>query len=390
MLSIPGKIPIRIYPFFWFVAFAIGWLNSYASISSLNGKIIGTLVWVIIIVISIIIHEFGHALTSLAFGQKASIDLIGVGGVTHRVGKKLKLWQEFIVVFNGPLFGFLLAFLSIMLRSAIGEETPQIFIFAVNIAIYVNIFWTIINLLPIQPLDGGHLLRIVLEAFFGLKGVKIALFLSILLSAIITVAFLAIREVIAGSIFLILTYESYRSWRNSLSISTLDQDEKVQMLLKEAEREMRLGDRKMAISKLEHVLEVAKSGVINALAAQYLAKLLYEEGKYKQAYAMLAPLNKQLGPDAIKLLHQLAYLCGEFETAISLGDRSYQYEPIYETALINALCYSLLGQAKPAVGWLNCAIRDGMPNLRAILSKKEFDGIRQSSFFQDLQKKAHQ
>ncbi len=35
-----------------------------------------------------------------------------------------------------------------------------------------NLFWTIVNLLPVLPLDGGQLLRIVLEAAFGVKDLR--------------------------------------------------------------------------------------------------------------------------------------------------------------------------------------------------------------------------
>jgi hypothetical protein len=51
------------------------------------------------------------------------------------------------------------------------------------------------------------------------------------------------------------------------------------------------------------------------------------------------------------------------------------------------MCYSILGQVRPALGWLQRAINDGLPNIRAILTKKEFDNIRQTpqfrSFFEE-------
>src|ERR1700727_855793 len=102
MLKFPGKIPVLVHPLFWVLAFLIGWLNT--------SSILLTLVWVGIIVISVLIHELGHALTAVAFGQQAQIELMGFGGLTHRRGgKKLKLWQEFLIVLNGPLAGFALA-----------------------------------------------------------------------------------------------------------------------------------------------------------------------------------------------------------------------------------------------------------------------------------------
>ncbi len=114
----------------------------------------------------------------------------------------------------------------------IGFRTLNYLSYAFRITIFVNIFWTIINLLPIQPLDGGRLLSIFLEGFFGIKGLKISLFISIILSAVIGIFFFAYQATLAGIIFLFLTFESYLAWRNSLPLTEKDQDETAQNLLK--------------------------------------------------------------------------------------------------------------------------------------------------------------
>ena len=61
---------------------------------------IGTLIWVGIIFFSVVIHEFGHALTAVFFKQTARIQLIAFGGVTMFEGPKLKFWQQFIITFR--------------------------------------------------------------------------------------------------------------------------------------------------------------------------------------------------------------------------------------------------------------------------------------------------
>lgn len=87
-------------------------------------------------------------------------------------------------------------------------------------------------------------------------------------------------------------------------------------------------------------------------------------------------------------MQQLAYREGELRHAINLGNQLYQNEPGFESALINALCHSLLGEVRPAIGWLNCAIQDGLPSPRRVLEKKEFDVLRNDALFQELLKKA--
>lgn len=377
MISIPGKIPIRIDPFFWFIAIIIGWMNTQT--------VLGTLIWIFIILVSVVIHEYGHALTALYFGQKPQIELVGFGGLTVRQGPKLKMWQEFIIVCNGPIAGFILsgaAFLASESLKHSGSISPLVYILTVTY--YVNFFWTFVNLLPIQPLDGGRLLSIILESIFGLKGVKIALFLSIFLSAAIGIFFFAIHAFLAGALFLLLTFESYRSWKNSLTLTDQDQNFILQHLLKEAEKDIRNGHQEEAIQKLKTIREVAKAGVIYISTTQYLAEILAGKGDYQQAYDLLAPISDKLIPDSLRLLHQLAYRNGQWQEAISFGNRSYQSQPGYETALINALCHSVLGQVRPAIGWLQCALRDGLPNLDEILQKKEFDPIRYDPLFQNF------
>lgn len=384
MIEIPGKIPIRIFPFFWVLALIIGWLNSFSESASINVALIKTVLWVVIITISIIVHEFGHATAALAFGQKAKIDLVGFGGVTHRAGPKLKLWKEFIIVLCGPLFGFVLAFFAYLILKKLGQRPLDLIRYVIEITFYVNIFWTFVNLLPVQPLDGGRLLSIVLEGIFGVKGLKIAYFLSILIATVVGLFFFALNAVLAGSLFLILAFESYRSWQSSLHMRSQDQNEEAQMLIKKAEEDLQAGRKQEAFDKFRLIRDLTQSGVIYNLATYYEAILLNEQGDYKTAYEILHPLKNKLDMHAWQLLQQLAYHNHECKEAIKLGDRIFSEMPNYEIAFINALCYAELQQPKPAVGWLESAVRHGLPHVQAMLSKNEFDSIRESVPFKDF------
>ena len=66
-------IPIRVHPFFWVIATRFG-----ASTSD----VIHLVLWIVIVFISILIHELGHALVMWLYGQPSYIVLHMAGGPT--------------------------------------------------------------------------------------------------------------------------------------------------------------------------------------------------------------------------------------------------------------------------------------------------------------------
>jgi Zn-dependent protease len=379
MISIPGKIPIQIYPLFWVLALMIGWINSQ--------NVLGTAIWVVVIVISVIIHEFGHALTALAFGQKAHIELVALGGATERQGPKLKLWQEFIIVFDGPLAGLALFALSYIIRRQIGAHESNLFTAALDISIFVNLFWTVINLFPVLPLDGGRLLSIVLEGIFGVRGVKMACLISLLLALTLGILLLSTQFFLAGALFLLLAYESYQGWKSIQIYSETDRNVDMQGIMHAAEEDMRRGEFENALSKLRTIRSQSKSGMLFNVATQYMAQIMAREGSYKEAYGLLKTLPPKSLREMSLLMHQLAYRTKDWEAALLYGEKAYREKPSREIALTNAFCCGLLCllcDTKPAVGWLRSAQQQGSTNIRDIVDRPEFDKIRNDPVFKDF------
>jgi len=377
MIRLKGVIPIHIYPIFWVLSFAIGFINS--------SSIFEIFIWVGIVFISVLIHEYGHALTALFFGQRAHIDLLGFGGLTHRHGKKLKKWQDFLIIFNGPLAGFLFCSACYGLLLFVQPGQNGLLMYILQSTILINLFWTVLNLLPIQPLDGGHLLSIALEGLFGIKGLKIALFVSMILAGLMTALGFLTHQLFIGVIFFMFAFENYRLWKNSLALTDFDQDSVLQNMLKSAKKELSLGNSEGALNELQHIRDVSKNGVTYLTATELMAEILDQHGKYKEGYEILKPIVSKLKPESLLLFQKLAFHSGKFEMAAKIGAKAYQMYPEYEVALINALSFASLKEETPSIGWLQCAIRDGLPNIRAILEKPEFDAIRMGPAFKDIQ-----
>ena len=376
MITIPGRIPIRIFPFFWILILVIGWLNTSSPL--------GIATWGIIIFISVIIHEYGHALTALAFGQQAEIDLIGMGGVTKRSGPQLKKWQEFIIVLNGPCAGFILYFLASMLFPLIDADRFKHLSYAVEVAKYINLFWSILNLIPIMPMDGGHLMRIALEGMFGFKGLKIALIVSIVLAIAISLLFFFVQSLLGGALFLMLAFESYRAFSEIKDMTSQDAHMSLQELLQGAQDDVMQGNNNEAFSKLLLLREQTKEGFLYVKATENIARILANQGHFKQAYEWLIPIENQLSPDYLYLLQQLAYRLQNWENVIKIGNKAYQVNPLPDVALLNSFANTILGKTTPAVGWLRCAIQSGIPDIPKIIQSREFDVIRHTPEFESL------
>lgn len=370
------SIPIRIHPLFWVMAALIGWLSTF--------NITLTVVWMPIILVSVLVHEFGHALTAVYFGQSASINLMVFGGVTQRTGGKLKLWQDFIIVLNGPLFGLLLCLGAYFLYETVGTSYGQLTAYALHVTFVVNLFWTFVNLLPVQPLDGGRLLRIILEGIFGFKGVKFSTLLSVILCALFALLFFYMGFMIGGMIFFILTFENYRAWKSMQVMTEQDQDVSLWEQLNVAETAIKMGNYDHAWMILEKLKSHVSDGVLKNLASQMMSSILFAKEEYDRAYDLISPIIKNLTPDFMHLAQQIAYKSGHYDEAVEFGNQAYQEEPAYEIALTNAYCFAKKGEANPAVGWLKRAQSDGAPNFLSLLKEEVFDSVRYDPKFQQL------
>lgn len=378
MLKFPGKIPVSIYPFFWVVAFLIGWMST-ASVPE-------TFIWAGIIVVSVLVHEYGHALTAVFFGQKAQIELIGFGGVTQRRGiEKLSLWKEFLIVLNGPLAGFCLAGVCWWLHTILAVANPQSLVtYATKVALWVNVVWTIINLFPVQPLDGGKLFTILMESLFGLKGVKISLFISMLVGIVVGLLGFIKNEFFLGAFFLLFAFESYKLWSESLSLAEVDNDSSLLDRLKAGDDELRSGNKEEALKIFQEIREKSKTGLLYRTATESAANVLAEQGHLKDAYEMLSQLGNGMTTDGLNLLHQLAYSQKHWKEAAALGDKAYRNHPSYQVAMINAASHAALGNVKPAIGWIQSAIHDGLPHVNMFLDRGEFNSIRSDPLFREF------
>jgi stage IV sporulation protein FB len=376
MIRIPGRVPITIYPSFWILTGLIAILFG-------EGDFLKMFIWVAVIFISILFHEFGHALTALLFGRNPRIELVAMGGLTYHDGEKLPFWKQFFITLNGPVFGFIIVIAVYLLKDIPALSTGYAGQLLLQILV-VNVIWTLVNLLPILPLDGGQLLRITLEKFFDYKGLRYAFVTSAIISLAFCLILFLTQNFLAGAVFFLFAFENFDNYRKSRFVRDSDRRDEFKKIFLEAEMNLRQGNKEKALEAFETLRASAKEGMIYDTATQYAAFLHYDQGHVQEAYKMLMPLKERLDPDAMALLHRMAFEQGDFAMVMELAGSVFQYAPEAEVALRSAYAAANLKQAEASIGWLQTARQSGVENLKEIIAEKTFDEIRSNPAFQEF------
>lgn len=371
MIQIPGRIPLFIHPFFWVTAALIGWINS--------GTLFGLFIWMGIVFVSILFHELGHAITAVAFKQKTNIQLVAFGGITSYDGPNLKHWQQFIIVLNGPLFGFsLFLFATFALQFTWSPLWAAIF----KMTQVANLFWSIINLFPVLPLDGGQLLRIMLEGFFGVKGYRVSLLIGALFSVIAALGFFVMQNFLIGSLFFLFAFQSFDLWRKNRVATGEDRDETIRLRLVEGEIALAAGNHAKAEQIFLEIKDKTTAGLFHTQAMQYLAFLKIQAGEKEAAYQLLVPIAAYLSDQGSCLLHELAAEHKNWDLVAKLSAECFQIAPTQEMALNNARAFAYLHQPKYAGGWLQTAAANGALQIEEILNEELFQAIKHEPEFE--------
>ncbi|HEY2981241.1 MAG TPA: site-2 protease family protein [Anaerolineales bacterium] len=225
-----GPIPVRVHPLFWLIAVLFG---------ASAGGILELLIWVAVIFVSILIHELGHVVAFRRYGQAAKVVLHMGGGLAvpepvswggRWANVELRPSQAILISLAGPAAGFLFAALVLAVAAAVGGIIIPTFLFGfipfpealvpggavpnliVHLLLWVNIFWGLVNLLPVYPLDGGNVARRAWISLDPLDGGRKSLWLSVITGAVVALAgLLFLHSVYMALLFGFLAFQSYQT-----------------------------------------------------------------------------------------------------------------------------------------------------------------------------------
>jgi stage IV sporulation protein FB len=168
-------IPVRVHPLFWLVSALLG---------AQGGELQDIVIWIACVFVSILAHEFGHGLMARAFGYPASIVLYGMGGLCYSEAERQTPGQRLAVLFAGPGAGFLIAGL-VLWSSSSGQHLSHVGEEVVWDLWQINVFWSIINLLPVWPLDGGQITGVFATLASPRRGVRWTHVISLLTASVV-------------------------------------------------------------------------------------------------------------------------------------------------------------------------------------------------------------
>jgi len=250
-----GPFHVRVTPFFWVMAIVLGWgltqsmdraLSEAAGASPGAGVLL--VLWISAVFISILIHELGHALAMRYYGMDCYIVLYHFGGIAvpdsaasfaqfggtarRRDGK-----SQIIISAAGPAVQLILAAIVLLLCHATGYvctfrvpliewivpflvEVPFLpepqaipsaamdaFVFFLLLP---SIFWALLNLLPVYPLDGGQIAREVFTMFNPSGGIRSSLILSVVTGVAVAVYAMTREQMYLAIMFGMLAFSSYQ------------------------------------------------------------------------------------------------------------------------------------------------------------------------------------
>ncbi len=224
------NIPVRVEPWFWLTGFLLGGGLS----GTLNREVMmGILLWMIVVFVSIMIHEFGHALVCRKLtGVNPSVKLWAMGGLAYP-NTHLTRKQSFWVTWAGPLAGlafFVVVAAGCMIAYGFG---PGLGVVSYNVypgdhsvdsgtyealtsmnrvteqlihsLIFVNFWWSLVNLLPVYPLDGGQIYASIESS--QKKVFQLGMIVGIIVAVIALVQF---NRMFAAALFGYLAFQNYQ------------------------------------------------------------------------------------------------------------------------------------------------------------------------------------
>lgn len=321
-----GSIPVSVQ--LWFLALPL--------LFSISEGLAAALAWVLVVFVSVLAHELGHALMMKAYGFAPAIELHGMGGHTrYPTGGRPTAKQSLFITLAGPLTGLALALvLGLFLFFVPLDRTTLVWKF-LAIAAQVNVFWSLVNLLPVLPWDGGLILEALLELTTRRPRPRAVAAVSMLIGAGLLAYAIAIgRQGSSSAIFIgyfgvMGMFVGWQRWSTGPAV----------VAQQEAWRLIHDGRAEEAAQMLETLTREMTQGPVRAALTETMAWAKLHARDVAGAQVAVAQMGEF--PPSPELAARLAAARGNARTVVetlwplvSLGGLSLQALPLLSSALL--------------------------------------------------------
>ena len=429
--SIAG-IPVSIDPTFFVIVAILGLYGSSFAV---------IVAWVVIVTVSILVHELGHAFVYRRYGAEPTIQLYGFGGLT--TGIALPPGRTIVVSLAGPFAGIVLLGLPALVIDQTMDVTDEFWSTVVGLVVFVNIFWSLVNLLPLLPLDGGHVTSAVIELATGRNPNRPTHIISIVVGGVLVAVALYYGLIFAALLALFFVGTNWSALKR-IGVPELAKElaEGQQKLAAGSGRDAIMAGERVAASKppgdlmraareLEAWGWLAESNVSNAERAlsslpanaapsstvrgalaltagrddEGLALLTYglvndpagpdklfaasqaaRVGKTQELTRELLAMDGARGTEPAALFASLLHHGGHYAAAARVGDLVFRdgRAPRDKVAFQIACSAGSAGHPDDSLGWLRAAIEHGWSDGARVLSEPDLAGARAQPGFADI------
>ena len=142
--------------------------------------------WVLVATVSILVHEMGHAVAFRAYGLTPRVVLHGMGGLTTGEGA-LSPSARIVTSLAGPVSALVLLGLPAVIMAGAGVASAGAARTVLDQVVWINVGWSVLNLVPVLPLDGGQVFLAVCDLATKGRGRRVAEIVSVGVAALIGV-----------------------------------------------------------------------------------------------------------------------------------------------------------------------------------------------------------
>ena len=187
-------------------------------------------IWIVLATVSVLVHELGHAVVARTTGAAPVITLAGLGGLTSYVPPApVSRARSVAISVAGPAVGIVIGLVLVAVDVAV-DVRSDLWSSVLSLGIFITLAWSLLNLLPILPLDGGQTMRELLPGSRAQREVRAAVV------SVVTAVLIAVVAVRAGYVFgalmaLFLVAANVMTIRQSREVKQVDVSQQVSRLL---------------------------------------------------------------------------------------------------------------------------------------------------------------